>query len=397
MKNGPARAGLRRRVADIACRALLAALPPAQRGWGQAIRCETSAITDDSGALLFALDNLRGLLPRAIATRLRQTLASLIGDRAFLFGDTTNMTIFDAAFDRPRVVGIACAIGAVMLGLLYMTMAGAPPRYLAINAGALVIGLTVLTLLGRTTHTPRRAGDAMIVAIGAALLATALLGARADGAARWINVGGLVIQPTSILAPVMLVVFARIRTVPATAGVALAALAIALQPDRAMAGILFCGLATLAIARRDRLVVAALIAAASAFAATLAQADTLIAVPYVDQILFSSFDVHAGAGLAIWAGLALLLLPSILGWYRNDGDRSFYAMFGAIWLATILAAALGNYPTPVVGYGGSAIIGYALSLIGLPKSAVMQASAATQRRGRGQETLRDRHLRVGIA
>ncbi|WP_085810881.1 hypothetical protein [Sphingomonas sp. TZW2008] len=397
MSIGPAPAGLRRRLADAACRALLAALPPAQRAWGQAIRCEVSAIGDDTKALLFALDSARGLLPRAAAARLRHSLASLTGDGATPVGDTFAMTILEAALHRPRAVGIGCAIGAVALGLVYMTIAGAPPRYLAINAGALLIGLTMLALLGHATPMARRAAGGLIVAIGAALLATALLGARADGAARWISLGGLTIQPTSILVPVMLVVFARTRTVSATAGVALAALAVALQPDRAMAGILLLGLAVLAITRRDRLIVAGLIAAAIAFVATLAQTDTLIAVPYVDQILYSSFAVHAGAGLAIWTGLALLLLPAILGWWRNDGDRGTYAVFGTIWLATILAAALGNYPTPVVGYGGSAIIGYVLSLVGLPKVATVATGRASRTPDVRREELSDRHLRIGIA
>jgi len=41
-------------------------------------------------------------------------------------------------------------------------------------------------------------------------------------------------------------------------------------------------------------------------------------------------------------------------------------VFGVAWLGMVVAAALGNYPTPLVGYGGSAILGYALSLSFLP-------------------------------
>ena len=36
--------------------------------------------------------------------------------------------------------------------------------------------------------------------------------------------------------------------------------------------------------------------------------------------------------------------------------------FGAVWVAMIVAAAAGNYPTPLVGFGGSAIVGYLLSI-----------------------------------
>ena len=66
------------------------------------------------------------------------------------------------------------------------------------------------------------------------------------------------------------------------------------------------------------------------------------------------------------AGAVLMLVPAIAGYFRDPDNRPLYAVFGAVWLAVILAAALGNYPTPLVGYGGSAILGYLLSLLGLP-------------------------------
>ncbi len=38
---------------------------------------------------------------------------------------------------------------------------------------------------------------------------------------------------------------------------------------------------------------------------------------------------------------------------------------GACWAAIVVAAAVGAYPTPVVGYGGGAILGYFLCLAAL--------------------------------
>jgi hypothetical protein len=61
-----------------------------------------------------------------------------------------------------------------------------------------------------------------------------------------------------------------------------------------------------------------------------------------------------------------MIVPALVGWARDPDNRAFYAVFGAVWLAVIAAAALGNYPTPLVGYSGSAILGYLLSAIGLP-------------------------------
>jgi cell division protein FtsW (lipid II flippase) len=258
------------------------------------------------------------------------------------------MTLFDAAIRSPRLVGVACAIGAVALGLGHMAAAGAPGRYLVINAAALGVGLTLLGLFGGALFAERSWTSAAIAAMAGALLATALSGDSVEGATRWVRLGGLSLQPSLILLPVMLVAFARSRNELATAGI-VAAAALAIQPDRAMAGMLAAGLAVLAVLRPDRLVLAALGASLAGFAVTLARPDRLPAAAHVEGVLYSSFEVHLLAGLAVVVGL------------------ESHAVFGAVWLAAILAAALGNYPTPLVGYGASAIIGYALSLLALPK------------------------------
>jgi cell division protein FtsW (lipid II flippase) len=99
-----------------------------------------------------------------------------------------------------------------MLGLSYMAAAGAPWAYLGINAAALLIGLLMIGILKMVGA--GRVGDArywpgvLTIVLAAALLATALLGARADGAARWVRLGGLSIQPSLILLPVMIMAFA---------------------------------------------------------------------------------------------------------------------------------------------------------------------------------------------
>lgn len=389
--------GLRRGLIDLACRALQATLPFSLQSWGWAVRYEAATIRDDTKALLFTLDSLCGLIPRAVASRLLQTFASLIGDGAEFSEGSPTMNIFDAAIRRPRALGIICAISAVVLGVVYMAIAGAPMRYIGINVGALAIGLTMLALLGRTVAAGQRWTDGAIIAMAGAMLATALLGSEVDGAARWVSFGGLAIQPSLILLPVMLVIFSRSRSVLATVGIIAAAAAMALQPDRAMAGMLALGLAALAVIRRDRHAAVALAAGVTSFAATLARADSLLAVPYVDQILYSSFDVHVSAGLAVLGGIAMLLIPAIVGWNHDINNRATYAAFGATWFAVIMAAALGNYPTPIVGYGGSAIIGYTLSLLALPKLSPVRAGAVRRTSGAKDGSPPDRHLFVALA
>ena len=270
---------------------------------------------------------------------------------------------------HPRRLAALCAIGATGLGLAYMTAAGAPFSYLAINAAALAIGLLAIGVLTEAGKLWRLGGGAVGVALACLILLTSLFGISADGATRWLSAGGLLLQPGLFLVPAVALGFARARDLASLLAVSIAALALALQPDRAMAGALAAGMAALALVRPERIVLAALGAALAAFAATLVRPDASAAMPFVDQIFYSSFAVHPLAGLAVIAGAALLLVPALAGYFRDADQRASYAVFGAVWLAVILAAAFGNYPTPLVGYSGSAILGYLISLLGLPPRA----------------------------
>lgn len=269
------------------------------------------------------------------------------------------------------VIGVGSAVGAVALGMAYMGMAGAPYRYLGMNAAALVLGLVALAATVRFLRQVDRLPGPVTLALGAALLAVAVFGVPVEGATRWVRAGAVTLQPSLIVLPFMVVAFAERRDTAATGGMLLAALSVAIQPDRAMAGVLAAGLGVLACLRPDRWAITALLGAAAAFAATLVRADRLPAVPYVDQIFYTSFEVGALAGLAVLAGSLLILAPAAAGRLADPRRGEVYAVFGAVWLAMLAAAALGNYPTPLVGYGGSAILGYLLSL------AVFRGSAAT--------------------
>lgn len=281
----------------------------------------------------------------------------------------------DRRLRNPRSIGIVCAITATGLGLLYMAAAGAPKIYLAVNALSLVIGLALFAVTPSTGLTSRLSG-VMVIAFGVLLLATAHFGVSVEGASRWIRVGGLSLQTSLIVLPVMLLAFARCRGLLATIGMILAGVALAVQPDRAMAGVLTAALAALALYRRDRWVVSTFAVAAAGFVTTVIRSDSLPAVPYVDQILYSSFQVHALAGIAVAAGALLLIVPSIVGQWLDSSNREVHAVFGTVWLGMVVAAALGNYPTPLVGYGGSAILGYLLSLSSIPGRTAFAATAA---------------------
>jgi cell division protein FtsW (lipid II flippase) len=265
--------------------------------------------------------------------------------------------------DRPRQLGLLCAIVAVSLGVVYLAMAGAPARYLAINVGALVLGVALWLGVGRASEA--RWSGAAIIVLALSILATALLGTPVEGAARWISLGPLVVQVSLVLLPAAIVLYARPADALGTAGIVLAALALALQPDRANAAALAAGTGAVLLLERSRFTALAFAAAAAGFAAAMLQPDNLPAVPYVDRIFFTAFDVSPLAGGAVLAGSLLLLLP-VLSATRGRVERTPLAAFGACWATIIAAAAIADYPTPLVGYGGSAILGYLLSVALLP-------------------------------
>ena len=274
-------------------------------------------------------------------------------------------------FARPRLLGLLCAVAAVAAGIAYMQMAGAPPRYLFVNFAALVLGGTVWLALARASSRPIRGTGPIILALAVSLLLTALLGIRADGAARWVSLGALNVQVSLVVVPVMLVLYAREQADPVgTVGMVLAGLALALQPDRAMAGVMLAGLIARVAAKPGRLPFIAAAAAFLAFAITLIMPEALAAVPYVDRVLHTAFDIHLLAGLAVLIGAGALVVP-VLGSVANlTRERAVLLTFGACWLGVVVAAALGNSPTPLVGYGGSAILGYLLSVALLPNGAI---------------------------
>lgn len=379
---------MRRLLAETTVRLAAIILPARLRGWGRAMVVELAAIERPGAALAFALG--------CVAGALRQTLSSHLLDPNQASEGTSVMHPGINLLRHPRRLAALCAIGATGLGLAYMSAAGAPLSYFAVNAAALAIGLLAVGVLTEAGRLWRIADGAVGVALACLILLTALFGISADGATRWISAGGIPLQPSLLLVPILGLGFARARDAASLVAVLIAALALALQPDRAMAGALAAGMAALALARPERTVLVALGAALAAFAATLLRADASSAMPFVDQVFYTSFGVHPLAGFAVLAGAALMLVPGIAGYIRDCDHRPVYAVFGAVWLAAILAAALGNYPTPLVGYSGSAILGYLISLLGLPRAPAVRGIG---RDGAGVESEAEeqqRNLRAGL-
>lgn len=266
----------------------------------------------------------------------------------------------------PRVTGLACGLISVAVGIAYLKIADAPISYIVVNLLAAAIGVVCFVGMNGVTKRPARMTTTIWLGLTPLLLGTTLFGVAVDGASRWLRVGSLTLQPSLILVPALLVVYSQRRSIIATVSIVLVACAVALQPDRAMAAVLASGTTVLAFKIRERIVSAAALFSIATFGVTLYRADTLPATPYVEGILFTAFGLNVTTGIAALLGVGILILPSILGRSAKPDATNAYRVFGAVWLAVIVAAAVGNYPTPLVGYGGSAIVGYFLSIAFLP-------------------------------
>ena len=259
------------------------------------------------------------------------------------------------------IFGWLCAATSVALGAIYMLAAGAPQRYTLVNAAALAVGVIAASFIRRVPVRYRRFGGASTIAIGLLLIATALFGVRIEGASRWIGAAGIPLQPSLLLLPIGMVHFARDRRWPSSIGLVIAGIGLGIQPDRAMAGTLAAGLAALWLQRREPPVTLAVVAAISGLAATMLRADVVAPVSFVERVVQAAFAFHVLAGIATVAGLVTMLLPAAPGLGVRTKEREVFAVFGATWLTVIAFAIVGNYPTPLVGYGSSAILGYCLS------------------------------------
>jgi hypothetical protein len=351
-------------------------MPPGQRDWAKAMVHETASIAEGPRAVAFAL----GCVWTALCAAVRDRVASPIqhARSRSSSGNTGDADMNPQPFgtaSRDPIIGIACAIAAVGLGTVYMTLGGAPDRLIIVNLAALLIGIGLCLWLSQSRSLKAERIALIAPLLGTSLVATALLGLQADGASRWISLAGLIVQPSLLFVPVLVMLHARSGSGWTAAGLALAIAGMAAQPDRAMAGVLVGSLVVLALMRRERRDLWLALGAATAFVVTVVRPDRGGVSPFVDQILFSSFEVHPLIGVGLAMGALLLVVPAAVQAMRA-GDRTTGLVFGSIWSLVVIVAMLGNYPTPLVGYGGSAIIGYLLSVAFMRPASTIAADQA---------------------
>lgn len=272
----------------------------------------------------------------------------------------------------------AAACVAVLGGCLLLVVIGAPLRMPLTNFAALLIGLSIIALvkLAGSSGLPAKAVDRVLLVVAFSMPATAVFGQPLEGVSRWIVIAGLTVQPSYIAVPIVAVALASRPSAIRAAAAAVAAAGAALQPDAGGAALLLGGLAGAMIARpRARALLGAFAIAAAALAVALWRAPGLPPVPFVEGILATAFSRGPVSTALMVVGLVAALLPAVLAKGR---DRHAALSFAGVWAAGMAASVSGNYPTPLFGFGGSAILGYLLSLHAMAGGAVASArSGAT--------------------
>jgi hypothetical protein len=256
---------------------------------------------------------------------------------------------------------------AVCIGVSFLLISNAAWQMAVVNAAAAAIG--ILLYLTLRAHALRSARNTSVLVLLAALivLGTALFGTSVAGATRWVSIGPLTLQTSLVLLPMLVLLFARVENKCTTIAMLLLAAAVCIQPDRAMAAALAAPLAILFLLDRSPAKGIAFMASLIAFVDTLNRPDTIPAVPFVDHILWTAFETNPWLGVSLWIGCLVLLVPPLLA--RRDQPASIRLAYVMCWLAIIASAALGAYPTPLVGYGGSAIVGYFACLVAMTPAA----------------------------
>ena len=261
---------------------------------------------------------------------------------------------------RMRYAPLAWAALAVVAGCGLLVTLGAPPRMPIVNAAALLIGLLGVAAIWacRRVGAPAKSGDIALILASALIPLTALVGPQTDGVARWLVIGGLTIQPAMIIVPLVALGLALRPTPLRSAAAVVAALGLAIQPDPGCAAMLLLGVVAplRAEAGRTPAALVAVVAATIGLVVAVARNVALPPVPFVEGVFPDALRAGLFPALLAVSATMLMLAPGIVRPLRAP----HFAFLG-VWIAALAMALLGPYPTPVVGFGGSGVLGLVLT------------------------------------
>lgn len=279
---------------------------------------------------------------------------------------------------HPARLVFLCGTGASILGVAYLRLSGAPAIYPIINAGAVLIGLLFYTAKAVSlNHAKNAIAETWAIISAFILVLTAFYGVEIEGVKRWVAIGPLQLQSSIILVPFLTLIHARHPSRVTGLAICLAASALAMQPDRATAGALAAAALGQVVFQRSSTNILCAIVSLIAFCVTLLRLDDLPAVDFVEGVYQAAIASGVLDATLVFIGTALLLAPTLKTRQAPNVLIRVYSTFGLVWGVLIIAAFLGNYPTPLLGYGSSSIVGYMLCMFAFPSARSNEAAHAS--------------------
>lgn len=255
-------------------------------------------------------------------------------------------------------LGVAVAAFAVIAGQTVMVLGEAPAHAAWAQFLAITLAAATFPLMSLAAERAMRWPLVTLAAAVAAILLTLML--KSDPA----GVGGWSRPPAGlhlgyIVTPLAIAVAAHRPGPWAAAGLAALSLALALQPDAPALIALTAALGALLALRRNGWTAAAL--AAAAFAAAWALNHPIGPISWVEAMPETALQIELWLGFLVALGLCLMPMPFAFVAFQGRRRRALAGALAAYWIGLIGASLTGAFPTPLVGYGVGAILGYVLS------------------------------------
>ncbi|MFN2100326.1 hypothetical protein [Altererythrobacter sp. MF3-039] len=255
----------------------------------------------------------------------------------------------------PRLSALLALALPCLASLAYLAIFDAPPSYLVINSAALAGGLFWIGVGRIPESLPVR--RAITVALIALLAVPLVTGPDIHGISRWIPLGGLHLHAGMIAIPSLACLAARDRDY-APPIILTAILMCLVQPDAASAFALTGAAVGLYLAWSEWK--PGLVAIIGFFAALFAHVRGVIPPePFVERVLAELAMTSPLVALTMLATMiaSFLLMLRVI----DQGAPERYALAGTL-AGFSLAGMISSYPSILIGYGASPIIGFALAL-----------------------------------
>lgn len=276
---------------------------------------------------------------------------------------------------RSGLLPLIGVLPAGLLGLGIMALHGASRNMILINSVALALGFVSGHWGGRALVSAAQKRPHVFASVILVLMSLTFFDAGFDGVHRWFRVGPLRLHPAAMSIPLLLwilVVLLEKKRLSSALLIFSGAMALHVaQPDAGQATALAAGGLVLAAIIDESIGIRIALAGMGLVGAGFSwmRPDPLAPVPMVEDIVSVAFAMNRGLGIAAVLALTLLPLSAVL-FGRQFKPRSMPTIYGfvlgAYLLASIVVVGVGEFPTPVLGFGASPILGaiWGLALLG---------------------------------